>query len=135
MKTNPFVPMRLLLVVLFVFLVLGGCSSGGGEVDPVYIPVLTTQWINANDVNNKFVFTKTGGTNEGTFTGTERNDNSGSATTYSITGSYTNRHIEFTYDPDQGDKKGTYIGTYTGDNNNARIVMMSTTRKFLILRR
>lgn len=133
MKTNPFVPARLLLVVLFVFPALGGCSSGGGEVDPVYIPVLTTQWINANNTNNQFVFSKSGSANEGTFTGFEGTIGSGS--TYNLTGIYRNRYIEFTYDPEKGGKKGTYIGTYSGNGNNARIVLISTTRKFLVLRR
>lgn len=137
MKIIKPVSILLRILVVFVFFLAEGCSTDNSETDPVYIPVLTTQWFNAQDSKNIFTFNKLGSTNIGTLTGTE--GTVGSSATYKFSGSYKNREIEFAYDanPASGftSKKGKYIGKITGDGGSARIILISQTLGGLILKR
>ena len=140
MKTHRLFSTLILFIISFISIAINACDSdSGGEVDPVFIPPLTTVWINNQNNNNRFTFTMSSpNSNVGFFTGYE--GTVGDVKTYRFIGSYNNRHIEFTYDPSPASggyssKLGKYEGTLIGEVNNLKMELASPTLGNLVLKK
>jgi hypothetical protein len=82
-------------LVMMLFIITNGCSTDGGGGLDTFIGNFTNGYGDVDHPNVLFFFSATGTDAEGSFTGTENNNNT--ATISNFAGIYKNSYLEFTY--------------------------------------
>jgi hypothetical protein len=105
---------RAALLAAACVVLCASCGTDAAGSDPFVPAISQITWHNQADANDQFFFLpEADGARISPFSGDENNETTGAL--LSFTGSYSDRSITLTYDPDAGDKAGqTYTGTVDG---------------------
>lgn len=82
-------------LVMMFFIIASSCTKDGGTVLDTFIPNFKNGYKDLDHTDVLFFFSSTGSDAEGTFSGTENDNNL--VETFHFTGTYKNSYLELTY--------------------------------------